>query len=282
MAAGSELSARFAAAHPEDAARILERSPPDAVAGWLESLPPETAAEVLRHLHVPFAVGCLEHLSDEAANEVCARLPRNHTALLLRRASGTARERILAALPEEEADRLRRLLRHPEGTAAAIADQQAMTLTGDLTVGEARERVQRAAGDVTYDIYVVDRGGRLEGVSDIRRLFSAHASDAVATIMRSDVVRLPAGSDLATVATHPGWRDFDALPVVDATGNFLGIVWHRRVRQLVAGAPSDGPSGIDVLTRVADLYWITLADLVAGFGQLLDRARTYTPSGADA
>lgn len=273
MAAGTELCARFAAAHPEDAARILERSRVDAAAALIETLTPETAVELLRHLHVPFAVTCLEHLSAEAARELCTRLPRDHTAQLLRRASDAVTQRVLGVLPEEEADRLRRLLRHPEGTAAAIADQQAMTLPGDITVGEARKRLQGSAADVTYDLYVVDRDGRLEGVSDIRRLFRAHASDTVATIMRSTVVRLSAASDLATVASHPGWRDFDALPVVDPAGKFLGVVWHRRVRQLVAGAPSDGPTGIDVLTRVADLYWITLADFAAGLGHLLGRAR---------
>lgn len=277
MAAGSELSARFAASHPEDAARILERSPADSVAALLETLPPETAVELVRRLHVPLAMESLERLQDEVAREVCSRLPLDHMGLLLRRAADDTAERILARFPEQTAGRLRRLLRHPEGTAAAIADQQAMTLPDDITVGEARKRLQSSAADVTYDLYVVDRGGRLQGVSDLRRLFGAHARDTVATIMRTDVVRLLAGSDLATVTAHPGWRDFDALPVVDEGGVFLGIVWYRRVRQLLATATSDGPTRLAMLTDVADLYWITLAQLVAGLGHLLARGS----AGAD-
>jgi len=271
MTAGTELCARFAASHPEDAARILERSRPQSVAALLESLPRDSAVEVLRRLHTPFAARCLEHLSD-AAGEICRRLPLDHAAQLLRRAGHATADRVLRQLPEDDTVRLRRLLRHPEGTAAAIADQQAMTVPSDISIAEARRRVQSSSADVTYDIYVVDRDGRLRGVSDIRRLFRAQARDPVATIMRSDVVRLAASSDLATVALHPGWHDFDALPVVDESGNFLGIVWHRTVRQMAAAAPSDGPSGLDVLSGVANLYWITLADLVAGLGQLAGRA----------
>lgn len=273
MAAGSELCARFAASHPDDAAHILEHSPPDAVAALLETLAPEIAAELLKRMHVPFAAPCLDCLHDDAARAMCVLLPPQHMALLLRRAAGATAERILGDLPDAEAARLRRLLRHPEGTAAAIADQQALTLPDDITVGEARKRLQNSAADVTYDVYVVDRGGRLQGVSDIRRLFQAHPKDTVASIMRADVVRLFAGSDLATVAAHPGWRDFDALPVVDETGSFLGIVWHRRVRQIIATADSDGPTGLSVLTGMADLYWITLADLVAGLGRLVGRTQ---------
>lgn len=277
MTAGNELGARFVVSHPEDAARILERSPADSAAALLEILPAEAAVELIGRLHVPFAVDCLGHLGDEAAREICARLPLDRTALLLRRAVDIRAESILSGLPDQTAQKLRRLLRHSEGTAAAIADQHAMTLPDDVTVGEARKRLQTSGADVTYDIYVVDRRGRLHGVTDIRRLFRAHARDTIAAIMRTEVVRLSADSDLATVAAHPGWRDFDALPVVDEGGNFLGIVWSRRVRQVLATVVSDGPTGLSLLIGVADLYWITLAELVAGLGRFLargDRAQT--------
>jgi hypothetical protein len=83
--------------------------------------------------------------------------------------------------------------------------------------------------------------------------------------MRRDLLRLPALSDLPTIMAHPGWRDLDALPVVDAEGIFFGIVRHRTVRRLTGTVTGDGVEPVvGALVHLGELYWTGMSAFLAG------------------
>ncbi len=89
-------------------------------------------------------------------------------------------------------------------------------------------------------------------------------------------IRLLATSDLASVAGHPAWLQFDMLPVVDKAGVFLGVIRHKTIRQLAAArveTPGLG-EGFDVALRIADLYWRSVSTLVTGLATATATQRT--------
>ncbi len=262
-----ELGAQFAAAHPEEAARALEISTPQDVAAFLDAAPVETAAEVIRRMHAPQAVACLSILEAERSAEICSQVPLDVAAVLLRRMSPTAAESVLTRLKESRAVALRRLLRFTEGTAAALADPQVLTLPSDVSVGEAQKYLRRSAASALYNLYVVDREQRLVGVLTYRTLFLAPPKAALATVMQTELISLPAQADLATVAVHPAWREFDALPVVDKAGVFLGVVRHKRIRQIFVTGKDEGIPGLAMLATLAEWYWTSLSTLMASLAQ---------------
>jgi magnesium transporter len=129
--------------------------------------------------------------------------------------------------------------------------------------------LRRSAAHALYNVYVVDRQQHLVGVLNIRTLFSARPKGSVKSVMRGDLVYLRARTDLTAVTAHPAWLEFDALPVVDASGLFLGVIRHKTLRQLVRPATEGNlATNLGVVVSLTELYWRGLAELVGGFAQM--------------
>lgn len=259
-------AAWFLEDHPEEAAAVLERVSFADAAALLSELDPKLGASALARLSASLAVDCLQAMHGEHAAALLAELPIDVAARLLRRATEHTRERWLAALPSQTGDVLRRKLRYPPGTAGALADPLVLALPGDLTVAHAQKQLRRSAERADYYIYIVDRDQRLVGALDIRELMLAQARNTLESVMHRDPVRVPASSDLAAILAHPGWRELDALPVVDAGGVFFGIVRHRTLRQIAGIDADQAPSKpmISTLVSLGELYWGGLATLLSG------------------
>jgi magnesium transporter len=265
MAIDFAVAAKYLEDHPEEAAAVLERVSFSDAAALFSELNPRLAAQLLARLSASLAVDCLRSMHTEQVATVLAEMPVELAARLLRLASEEVRERWIGALPAETGEVLRRKLRYPPGTAGALADPLVLALPGDLTVAEAQKQLRRSAERAYYYIYVVDRDHRLVGALDIRELMLAQGKDTLTEVMHRDPVKVPAASDLATIMAHPGWRDLDALPVVDTGGVFFGIVRHRTLRQIAGlGTDQHAEPIVGALVSLGELYWAGLSAFMSG------------------
>ena len=265
MRADLRLAARFAADHPEEAAAAMEPLSFADAAAPLAELDAAGAAQLVAHLSATLAADCLQTLPARLVGALLGGLPRDLAARILTRASDETRRLWLAELPEEHAEFLRRKLRYPPGTAGALVDPLVLALPEDLSVAEAQKQLRRSAERAYYYVYVVDREQRLVGALDLRELLLADSKETLGAVMQRDLERLPAHADLATVTGHAGWREFDALPVVDGAGVFFGIIRHRTVRQLSAsGAGEGGRPVVQTLVSLGELYWAGLSAFLTG------------------
>jgi magnesium transporter len=181
------------------------------------------------------------------------------------------RDRVVAELSSDASVPLRRILRYPQGTAGALMDPQVLSLPGHLPVAEALARVQRSPEHTLYYLYVVDRDQKLVGVLNLRELMLAPSSERLSSIMRADVARLSADSDLDSILAHPAWLEVHALPVIDEAGTFLGVVRYKTLRRLereAAGKPSPDQA-LSTLLNLGELCWIGFAGMLAGFAATL-------------
>lgn len=258
------LTQAFLESHPRDSAVILERLPAEEAAAFLEKTPPELAARVFQPMAPLAAAGCLAHLSPECAMAVLTALPLNAAASLLRCLEAEVRERTLTHAPASLSMSLRRLLQYPEETAGALMDPQALSLPGDIRVGEARARVRRAPHSLLSYLYVVDREHRLIGVLTLRELMLASPKTMLSSAMRSHVLRLTARADFASIVAHPGWRDFHVLPVVDDGGVFVGVIRHEKLRRLEDASRKPANQAVSTMLSLGELYWIGLTGMLAG------------------
>lgn len=274
MATDLDLCATFIAAHPAEAAQVLERQRAADVARLLEELKPEAAADVLGRMVATPAAEILVQLPPAAASAVARRMPPDSGATLLRRIDEPARSALLESLRPEDANPLRALLAQREGTAGALMDPRALALPDDVTVGEGLARVRRAARDMLSYLYVVDREGRLAGVLSVRELILARPSERLAAVMHSPVAAVRASAGHGGILTHPGWRDFHALPVIDEHMVFQGAIRYRTLRRLL-DAEGERPAEAAVATTVAlgELYWLGLTSLLQGVSSV-GRERT--------
>src|SRR5262245_58310751 len=223
------------------------------------------ASQAIGRVSASLAVDCLKLMQAEQAAGMLERLPLDYAARMLRRADADTRERWLMSVPPDRAELLRRKLKFPPGTAGSLADPLVLALPEELPVSEAEKHLHRSAERAYYYVYVVDRDHRLVGALDSRELMPAKGKQTLGEVMHRELVRLPALTGLTTLLSHAGWRDLDAMPVVDAEGVFFGIVRHRTVRQLVGGAggqPEVEPV-VSALVNLGELYWTGMAAFLA-------------------
>lgn len=254
----------FVNEHPADAARLLERLPSDEAAALLADIPADAASEVLRRMSAFGASTALVAMESNSAAAVLALIPLQDTASLLRRIEPALRESLTAALADEARNHVRVLLRYPEQTAGALMDPLVLVLPDDLSVGEALARTRRRARNVYFYVYVTDRSHKLVGVLDLRELLLASAADTLGSVMRPDVSKVRPDTDITTLESHPGWQEYDALPVVDERGVFLGAIRHLVVRRMQTGDGTAPGGAGETMLSLAELYWIGIGGMLRG------------------
>jgi Mg/Co/Ni transporter MgtE len=207
--------------------------------------------------------GCPLDLPVERLATIVGELPLDAAAAVMHRLDPERRDAVLTRLPVTAEAPLRRLLAYGPYTAGALADPLALALPEDITVAEAQRRLRGRGEHLLYYLYVVSRDHTLVGVLDLPELMSARPKDILAAAMRPNPLRLEAETGFATLAAHPAWRSFDALPVVDGQGRLVGAIRHMAVRRLEAelGLRAGTESVLATLVGLSELYWAGLAGM---------------------
>lgn len=260
MNADERVATGFVGDHPDEAARVLERINPADAAALLESVPVADAAAVFRVLGPVPARACAAALPDETLAAILDDLPLDDAGVALRGVMDARHEPILALLAPERRAQLQRILAWRDDTAGALADPLVLSLTDDLTVAEAQRQLRGSRQHIFYYVYIVDRTGVLVGVLAIPELMSARPRATLREVMQENPVRLETDADLATVAVHPAWRDYDALPVVDDGGHFVGAIRHKTVRRI---GWTPGRPFTETLVRLSEVYWAGMSGMLA-------------------
>lgn len=260
------LSEAFIESHPEEAARILERFSPKELAQLFRDLAPGRAAAVLERLEVHQAVRCLAFLSPEETGALISPLALHVSARLLRRMEPQRQEALLASLPSETSSPLRLLLQYPEGTAGTYMDPLVLSLSADLSVGDALRRIRRSSQHLIYYLYIVDQAHVLKGVISLRELMLARHKAQLQSVMHAPVVRLSARADRATIVHHPGWQRFHKMPVVDDRGVLVGVMRYKTLRWLEGRqeSPGWGQGALALSLGLGEVYWLGLSAAVQG------------------
>jgi magnesium transporter len=270
--AEDRLGLEFLRTHPEDAARVLERFDPAEAAAQLAAVPALVAATAVEHMVLSSAVAVIAALEPERAAALLAETSIDQSAALLRRVPPPVAERIIERAPRNVVTAaLRMLVEFPEGTAGALIDPTILSLPVDLTCAEALERVRREPRHAIYYVYVVDRERRLAGVLNLRELMLAEGAQPLAAAMHTTVSRLRSDAAEDEILAHPGWREYHALPVVDADGHLLGAIRYETLRRLESGRTSASAPNPLLATAMSlgELYWFSLRTVL---GEMADAA----------
>jgi magnesium transporter len=265
MSAARVLAERYIDAFPADVARRVDRLRDDELGDALAGLPADSVAALLPHLAQSTAARVLADLPVETASDVAAALPLEQLATLARVVSAPARARLLEALPAPRAAAAASLLEYAPQTAGALMDPEVLTIPIDATVADARALIALRPQHLYYYLYALDSDGRLAGVIDIAELMQA-ADGPVRAIVATQMTWLAPATPLSALAVHPAWRDYDALPVAGDERRFLGVLRHRRVRQLVARETTDtgDARALDTVVALGEVFWLGLCGMLQG------------------
>lgn len=261
------LARLFIAAHPADAARVVERHSVSESCELLAELTAAESALVLEQMAAASAAACLGALPAASAGGILAELAIDRAAALLRVVPDEAAKLILDAAPSPVfASALRLLVAYPEGSAGALLDPTALAVPGTVEAKDAVELVLRQASHALHYVYVVDRRNRLVGVLSLRELMLAAPEKPLAAAMHKDISCLRSDADVVEILAHPGWREHHSLPVVDQSGAFLGAIRYRTLR-LLERTGSDGAlqgSALEAALSLGELYWFGLSRVLEG------------------
>jgi magnesium transporter len=266
VSASLDLVEHYAMTYPDDVARHVEGLDPGHAVVVLSALPHPVVAALLPHLAPGHAARTVADLPADVAAAVTGLMRVDGAAALMRRMDSAAVSRIMAALPAGQARNLNALLAYDPGTAGSIMDPDVLVVPVAATVADARALLEANPEHLYYYVYVVDAEHRLAGVFDLAELMQADPGEPVRAIVKPSVTWLSADAPLESVFAHPGWRAFDAMPVVDKDHHFLGMLRHRHMRQLREQETTANGDDRTMRTVLAlgEIYWLGLCGLLQG------------------
>src|SRR3977135_1917640 len=197
-------------------AEIDEHLDDEAAAETLEEMAAERQAQIIGEMDEERAADILEHMSPDEAADVSGGLPEEKAGELL------------GLMESEEQADVAELLPYEDDTAGGLMTTEFVTLPRDLTVGEALARLREMAEtpNMIYYLYVVEGEGswRLLGVIALRSLILARPEAPLAEVMRTEFQTAHPDEAADEVAQRIAEYNLLALPVMDETGDILGII----------------------------------------------------------
>jgi len=220
------LTRFFSRSHPADIAIILDRAD-DPDKAWLFSLlGKEQDPDVLAEVEEETARRILEELDAKRLSRIVAELESDEAADIIGGLPPAKREEIFQRVSPQQRTELRQLLRYGEETAGGIMATEYVAVGDEVTADEAIEQIRAQADEVEeiYNVYVMDKNGRLVGHLPLKKLFLCEGNTKVSKVMDPEVVKVTTDMDQEEVANIFSKYDFVAVPVVDKRGQLVGRI----------------------------------------------------------
>jgi len=227
---------------PEQVRALLGELHSEDVADLIAELEPDEAAELLARLPAEEAAPIFERLEDDEQEELVELMPTESVAQIASEMASDDRADLFSVLPEaigdkiletlekvdpEAAEDVREIEKYPETSAGHLMTTDYVSVSPDAMVANALEAVRAFAKDSNepvYNVYALEKDGRLLGLASLRELILGAPSDGLRDIMRANVMTVTAEEDQEEVARKMAKYDLNVMPVVDPRGALLGVI----------------------------------------------------------
>ncbi len=228
-------SAELVTLHPSDIANIVEDLNLHQAVGFVGQLDKDIAAKVVEELNPEARKKIFPRLKIEDQITVLGRMSSNEIADILRTVSREKARELLSQLPEEDALRVKMLLRYDEESAGGIMHLEFLSVPETYTISEVKAFVKKESvrfGSLFY-IYVTDGAdetirvptrGALKGVISLRSLLTADDSKTAREVMKSRARTAKTGDDYMDVAKFMTKYNLFCVAVSDNKGRILGVI----------------------------------------------------------
>ena len=220
---------RIADIHPADLADILEELSGDERMAVFNSLDTETAADALEETEPRVQRELVATVRRERIVELLNTMTPVQIADILETLPRVEAAALKGSLPAETATRVDELLSRHEVNLTAITTTRYLALSETATVNDALEnfRDRSRRFDIVMYVYVVNAGGVLRGVIDIRELIQAGPAETLGGLMTEQVVTLQPRDTMAKAAAEFAKYGFRSLPLVDDSNRLIGAVRYK-------------------------------------------------------
>jgi len=221
-----DLNRRFFLDFSQDAAKLLERLPPEDVLPAILEQPPKVLAAVWARLAPPAMAALFQELPEELQVGLLSDLAPNHALSLLGQLEPAIRDAVLDTLPAPIARELKRLMTYPEDSAGRMMDTRFAVLRETQTVAEAIEVLRQRGTKTSRSMFLIDADNKLSARVTFQRLASS-PPDTVLEDIRDPIIATvtPVAPRDEVAEIFERFRLGD-LPVIDMDGALVGIIYN--------------------------------------------------------
>lgn len=185
--------------------------------------------EVFENLKIPEQTFVLNNLNNEEVSRVINEMAPDERADLFKELPAKVFKKFFALVSKDDAQDIRKLIVHKEGTAGSLMTTEFVELRKDMTARQAivfiQENLRGEHRENIYSVFVTDDKHVLIGSVSLQDLLKSPPDIFVRDIMsRADYIKINVETDVKEVSTWFKKYDLFDAPVVDKDNVLLGII----------------------------------------------------------
>lgn len=211
---------------PADLAELFEELDEETLPVVFRLLTKEKATDVFEHLELEQQELLLKSISQEQMKRLLEDMSVDDRTALLDELPPEVASQLISLLPEKERAAVQTILNYPEDSAGRMMTPDYVSLSRDLTVADALDKIRRFGQDkeTVYACYVIGHGRKLLGFVSLRRLVTSALNTPIEDLFESNYVYLQTDTPQEEALNIFRKYDLIALPVLDSGGAMVGIV----------------------------------------------------------
>lgn len=251
------------------AAKALEEIEAKTLAEYLNTIPDELFHDVVPYLNPVFLSDVYTNMNQEKLLQLFEILDPSYTALAIKMMPPDLSEKILSGLSSDKSSSVKRQLRYFSNSLGSHMDPTVFTLKEGMTMKEAMSAIKKQKNRVQPHYYVVSSRRKLLGVLSLSEILTGKPGALIKSVMSKVTTALSPETPIQSVISHHEWNDFFALPVVDQSSLFLGVIRLETIRtvQLQEGNRVED-MGKETIGALGDLYRLGIAGLLRSATEL--------------
>jgi magnesium transporter len=219
---------------PVDVARGISRLDKEQQTLLIELLGPKRSADIISTILDFGAADIVDRMPFDQAVPIVKEMARDRQAGLLRKIGEDESEAILQEIKPHRAEKIRKLMSYPENTAGALMITDYLAYDSHQSVAAVLDNLRQYGDQYSdYDIqyaYVVSATDKLVGVLRLRDLLMTPKHRPLHEVMIKDPLSVNVYTSLTDLKDFFRQYNFMGVPVVDNSGNLVGVVRSSSVR----------------------------------------------------
>ncbi len=211
---------------PQDAAHLLESSPPKMRHAIWQLIDIEDEGDILQFLSEEVQSHFLEDMDAAEVLAVTEGLESDDIADILQQLPDTVIREVMQSMDYQDRHRVERVLNFDEDSAGGLMSTEMITVRAPITLDVVMRYLRRheELPAATDTIFVVNRKDQFIGMLPISRLLVSNPASTVREIMITDAKTIPVDMRKQDVALLFERNDWVSAPVVGENGSLLGRI----------------------------------------------------------
>ena len=259
-----QLTLNFVTNHPREAAKALEQLAVEDTVAFIEQIPPETGSRLLGLLAPQYAGQCFLIIDPKSSAALIQGMRSTSTLSMLRLAPTATLNSLLGLLSTDKKALLEKRLSFPPNAVGAWMDSDITPVSETLLLSDIRRSLRSSKSVVEYAPCVIKADGTIAGLVSLSKLVTAKEGTRVSKVMAIDFKTVLDRDSLQSAAALANWDRFDALPVTNRKGIYIGMLTQKNLNKGLSFSTGDGSSNQTdaIFEDCVNAYTSTLSWLV--------------------